>query len=157
MCVVQYPLGRVFVSAPDPSQDVTGGRDMKRTKNIQKKSLPALRGEEQRLVIIVGIAGAHRSICNDIAKRWLTRVVRIFKKSRIYGGCRDSRCLAGLKRRNSMNPRAKRWGQMPRHLQCGSRYGTEDSFCKRSRRTRCKRTRTKNNSLGRGEALPAGT
>lgn len=110
MCVVQYPLGRVFVSAPDPSQDFTGGRGMKRTKNIQKKSLPALRREEQRLVVIVGIAGAHRSICNNFAKRWLTRVVRTFEKSRIYGGCRDSRCLAGLKRRNNMNPRAEKKG-----------------------------------------------
>jgi len=47
LCVVQYPLGRVFVSTPNPFENITGGRVVKRTKNILKKSLPSLRGEEQ--------------------------------------------------------------------------------------------------------------
>lgn len=47
LCVVQYPPGQVFVSAPNRPGGVSGGHEMKRTKNIQKKSLPSPRKEDQ--------------------------------------------------------------------------------------------------------------
>lgn len=48
LCVVQYPLGQVFVSSPDqPEASQEGIGEAKRTKNIQKKPLPSSRKKEQ--------------------------------------------------------------------------------------------------------------
>lgn len=103
MYVVQCPLRRVFVSSP--RQTDFGGQGSKRTKNILKNRFLLLERRDDKetsspLPAPIDLFAIY------IAKRWLTRSVGIFYRSRIDDWCRDSGSTSPLKDRT---PRPERW------------------------------------------------